>query len=99
MCLWLKGRNPFKEANRLARPLVTTAVTEAVRERLERVRRERAVELTERLLLIGHDCRSWAIKATPMWRTFRSSCICVALISAFKRSGKLRYNPVNVFVA
>jgi antitoxin VapB len=37
---------------------LTTAVTEAVRERLDRVRRERGVDLAERLLLIGRDCAS-----------------------------------------
>ena len=52
-----------KEANRLARQLskltgesLTTAITEAVRERLDRVRRERDSDLAERLLLIGRDC-------------------------------------------
>jgi antitoxin VapB len=52
-----------KEAYRLTRQLsdltgesLTTAITEAVRERLERVRRERGVDLAERLLLIGRDC-------------------------------------------
>ena len=52
-----------KEAYRLARQLskltgesLTTAVTEAVREGLDRVRRERGVDLTDRLLLIGRDC-------------------------------------------
>ena len=52
-----------KEAYRLTRQLMeftgeslTTAITEAVRERLDRVRRERGVDLAERLLLIGRDC-------------------------------------------
>jgi antitoxin VapB len=52
-----------KEANQLARQLskltgesLTTAVTEAVRERLDRVRGEHGVDLAERLLLIGRDC-------------------------------------------
>ena len=35
---------------------MTTAVTEAVRERLDRVHREHGVDLAERLLLIGRDC-------------------------------------------
>lgn len=35
---------------------MTEAVTEAVRERLERVRRERGVALSDRLLEIGKDC-------------------------------------------
>ena len=52
-----------KEANQLARELskltgesLTFAVTEAVRERLDRVRSEHGVDLAERLLLIGRDC-------------------------------------------
>jgi antitoxin VapB len=52
-----------KEAYRLTRQLskltgesLTTAVTEAVRERLDRVSRERDVDLAHRLLLIGRDC-------------------------------------------
>ena len=62
-------RNPMsmniksKEAYHLTRQLseltgesLTTAVTAAVRERLDRVRRERGVDLAERLLLIGRDC-------------------------------------------
>jgi antitoxin VapB len=52
-----------KEAYRLTKQLskltgesLTTAVTEAVRERLNRVRREQDVDLAERLLAIGRDC-------------------------------------------
>ena len=52
-----------KEAHQLARELskltgesLTFAVTEAVRERLDRVRSEHGVDLAERLLLIGRDC-------------------------------------------
>jgi antitoxin VapB len=52
-----------KEASRLTRQLtkltgesLTTAITEAVRERLDRLRRERGTDLAERLLLIGRDC-------------------------------------------
>lgn len=52
-----------KEAHSLARELakvtgenMTTAVTEAVRERLKRVRRERGAALSDRLLRIGRDC-------------------------------------------
>jgi len=51
------------ETYRLARELaeltgesVTTAVTEAVRERLERERRTRSEGLASRLLAIGKDC-------------------------------------------
>ena len=35
---------------------MTAAVTEAVRERLDRVRREQSASLAERLLQIGKDC-------------------------------------------
>jgi antitoxin VapB len=35
---------------------MTEAVTEAVRERLKRVRRERGTALSDRLLRIGKDC-------------------------------------------
>jgi antitoxin VapB len=52
-----------KEAHQLSKQLakltgesLTTAVTEAVRERLNRVRREHGVDLAERLLAIGRDC-------------------------------------------
>ena len=52
-----------EEATRLIRQLskltgesLTTAITEAVRERLDRIRRERGVDLAERLLVIGRDC-------------------------------------------
>lgn len=51
------------EAHRLVKELaavtgesLTEAVTEAVRERLERLRRERAKGLADRLLAIGRDC-------------------------------------------
>ena len=52
-----------KEAHRLAQELtkltgesLTTAVTEAVRERLDRVRRAQGASLADRLLMIGKDC-------------------------------------------
>jgi len=52
-----------KEAYRLNKQLakltgesLTTAVTEAVRERLDRARRKHGTDLAERLLLIGRDC-------------------------------------------
>jgi antitoxin VapB len=52
-----------EEAHRLARELarltgesMTAAVTEAVRERLDRLRRDQAVGLADRLLAIGKDC-------------------------------------------
>ncbi|MBI2909059.1 MAG: type II toxin-antitoxin system VapB family antitoxin [Chloroflexi bacterium] len=52
-----------EETHRLARELaeltgekLTAAVTAAVRERLERVRGQRGINLVERLLAIGRDC-------------------------------------------
>jgi antitoxin VapB len=52
-----------EDAHRLAQELaaltgesMATAVTEALRERLDRVRREQGVSLSERLLSIGKDC-------------------------------------------
>ena len=52
-----------EETHRLAQELamltgesMTSAVKEAVRERLDRVRRERGVSLADRLLAIGKEC-------------------------------------------
>ena len=52
-----------EETHRLARELarltgesMTAAVTEAVRERLDRVRNRRAISLADPLLAIGKDC-------------------------------------------
>ena len=52
-----------KEAYRLTKQLakltgesLTKAVTEAVRERLDGVRRKHVTDLAERLLVIGRDC-------------------------------------------
>lgn len=63
-----------EEACRLARELarltgesMTGAVTQAVRERLDRVRHERAVGLADRLLTIGKDC------ATRLKQPFRTA--------------------------
>ena len=44
-----------KQLSKLTGESLTTAITEALRERLDRVRGER-VDLAERLLLIGRDC-------------------------------------------
>jgi antitoxin VapB len=55
-----------KQLSELTGESLTTAVTEAVRERLDRVRRERGVDLAERLLLIGRDC------AAHLRRPFRT---------------------------
>jgi antitoxin VapB len=55
-----------REAHRLTKQLakltgesLTTAVTEAVRERFDRIRRERGVDLADRLLVIGRDCAAY----------------------------------------
>jgi antitoxin VapB len=52
-----------EEAHRLARELatltgesMTVAVTEAIRERVERLKRSKREGLSERLLAIGRDC-------------------------------------------
>jgi len=62
-----------KEAYRLTKQLskltgesLTTAVTESVRERLDRIRCERGVDLADRLLVIGRDC------AAHLKKTFRT---------------------------
>src|SRR5208337_526334 len=59
MSLNIKNKEAHKLAQQLAKCTgenMTEAVTEAVRERLERVRRERAVPLSDRLMEIGKDC-------------------------------------------
>jgi antitoxin VapB len=52
-----------EETHRLARELarlpgesMTAAITQAVRERLDRVRRDEAIGLADRLVAIGKDC-------------------------------------------
>jgi antitoxin VapB len=45
-----------KELAEITGESLTSAVTEAVRERLERVRRARSGGLADRLLVIGRDC-------------------------------------------
>lgn len=45
-----------RQLARLTGESVTEAVTVAVRERLERIRRKQAGSLSERLLTIGRDC-------------------------------------------
>ena len=59
MSMNIKNKETYrltKELSKLTGESLTTAVTEAVRERLGRVRREHGVDLAERLLLIGRDC-------------------------------------------
>jgi antitoxin VapB len=59
MSLNIKNEDTHRLAQELAAltgESMATAVTEAVRERLDRVRRDRGVRLSERLLSIGQDC-------------------------------------------
>ena len=61
MSLNIKKREAYTLARDLAKATgesMTTAVTEAVRERLNRVRGERRARLSDRLLRIGKDCAS-----------------------------------------
>jgi antitoxin VapB len=62
-----------KEAHQLTKQLakltgesLTTAITEAVRERLDRIRRERGVDVADRLLAIGRNC---AVHIKKAYRT------------------------------
>jgi len=45
-----------RELARLTGESMTAAVTEAVRERIDRLRNRQAISLAERLLAIGKDC-------------------------------------------
>ncbi|MCK1341123.1 type II toxin-antitoxin system VapB family antitoxin [Bradyrhizobium sp. 38] len=59
MSLNIKSPQAHQLATELARrtgETLTAAVTNAVRERLERVRHEQGVGLSDRLLKIGRDC-------------------------------------------
>ena len=59
MSLNIKNDQTHKLAKELAKATgqnMTAAITEAVRERLDRVRSEQGAGLAERLLAIGKDC-------------------------------------------
>lgn len=59
MALSIKNEETQKLAQELARltgESMTAAITEAVRERLDRVRAEHGTGLADRLLKIGKDC-------------------------------------------
>jgi antitoxin VapB len=59
MAMNIKNREAYRLTRQLAKltgESLTTAVTEAVRERFDRIRRERGVDLADRLLVIGRDC-------------------------------------------
>jgi antitoxin VapB len=59
MALNIKNRKAerlIQELSKLTGETKTAAITEAVRERLDRVRGERGAGLADRLLKIGKDC-------------------------------------------
>lgn len=59
MAMNIKNEETQKLAKELARRTgesMTAAITEAVRERLDRVRNEQGNDLADRLLEIGRDC-------------------------------------------
>ena len=59
MAINIKTENTHKLAQQLAKltgESLTSAITEAVRERLERVRAAKGDDLAERLVRIGQDC-------------------------------------------
>ena len=59
MSLNIKNKEAHSLAHELAKATgenMTTAVTEAIRERLDRARGERGTALSDRLLKIGKDC-------------------------------------------
>jgi antitoxin VapB len=59
MAMNIKNKEAYhltKQLAKLTGESLTTAVTEAVRERLDRARGERSVDIAERLLAIGRDC-------------------------------------------
>ena len=59
MSLNIKNEEAHRLAQRLSRltgESLTEAVTSAVRERLDRIRRELGTSLSDRLLEIGRDC-------------------------------------------
>jgi antitoxin VapB len=51
-----KAHRLAEELSRLTGENLTVAVTESLRERLARIRRERGVSLADRLMEIGKDC-------------------------------------------
>ena len=59
MGLNIKNKETYRLAEELAKltgESMTTAITVAVRERLDRLRQQRNVSLADRLLAIGKDC-------------------------------------------
>jgi antitoxin VapB len=59
MTMNIKNKDTYRLTKQLARltgESLTGAITTAVRERLDRLRRERGGDLADRLLAIGRDC-------------------------------------------
>lgn len=59
MAMNIKNKDTYRLTKQLARltgESLTGAITAAVRERLDRVQRERGGDLADRLLAIGRDC-------------------------------------------
>jgi antitoxin VapB len=59
MTMNIKNKDAYRLTKQLARltgETLTGAITAAVRERLDRVRRERGGDLADQLLAIGRDC-------------------------------------------
>ncbi len=59
MTMNIKNKDTYRLTKQLARltgETLTSAITAAVRERLDRIRRERGGDLADRLLAIGRDC-------------------------------------------
>ena len=71
MSMNIKNKETYRLAKQLSKltgETLTTAITEAVRERLDRVRREHGIDLADRLLLMGRDC---AAHLKEPFRTFK----------------------------
>ena len=75
MSMNIKNKETYrltKELSKLTGESLTTAVTEAVRERLDRVRREQGINLAKRLLLIGQTAPR--ISKTPTALSIMTRC-------------------------
>jgi antitoxin VapB len=68
-----KTEKLVQELSRLTDESPTAAVTEAVRERLERVRTEQGSGLADRLTSIGKDCAAH-LKSGPGRPTITATC-------------------------
>ena len=74
MSLNIKNKDAHKLARQLARLTgenMTQAVTEAVRERLQRVQSKHAAKLSDRLLAIGRDCATASEGTVSLGRSWR----------------------------